>query len=352
MMLSVIIPNRNDTVMLSITVRSCLEELKAVAGGGEVVIVDNSDEDLWKIISTVNISPLNLGYVEAGQVQLIRQPYPCLYSAREAAVRAARGKYVYNMDSHTVVGHNSLKDLVDFMEARKDGKVGMGFAPIGWISQHEFYARHDIRVDQGSLYGNWGRQYDEATKICWNFGSRICSREWFLDVHGGYGFYAKQRVSWGGGEMYAALKTWILGYENWAVPCSPQYHIGPFSAAIEARTSHRYRVYGNSGNGKTGIGVLAAFYALGGEEGKEEALKAKAGLAQYGIDPERDWKEARRLAAEDWEWLKKRQVIPLKELLGKQPWAEGWDKDRWTSWKPYEKIGKEQDLSKLTILPM
>lgn len=351
MILSVIIPNRNDTVMLSVTVRSCLEELKAVPGGGEVVIVDNSDEDLWKIISTVNISPINLGYVEEGKVQLIRQPYPSLYSAREAAVRAAKGKYVYNMDSHTIVGRDSLRDLVAFME-QAGPKVGMGFAPIGWISQHELYARHDLRIDEGSIYGNWGRQYDEPTKICWNFGSRICSREWFLDTHGGYGFYARQRVSWGGGEMYAALKTWILGFENWAVPCSPQYHIGPFSAAIETRTPYRYRLYGASGNGKTGIGVLAAFYALAGEDGKEEARKAHAGLKQYGIDAEKDWPEARRLAAEDWEWLRERQVCPFKELMEKQPWAEGWDKHRWSSWKPYEKIAKVQDLSKLTVMPM
>lgn len=351
MMLSVVIPNRNDTVMLSITVRTCLEELKAVPGGGEVVIVDNSDEDLWKIISTVNISPLSLGYVEEGRVQLIRQPYPCLYSAREEAVRHAKGKYVYNMDSHTVVGHNSLKDLVEFME-QAGPKVGMGFAPIGWISQHELYARHDIRVDQGTIFGNWGRQYEKPTKICWNFGSRICNREWFLNVHGGYGFYAKKRLSWGGGEMYAALKTWLLGYENWAVPCSPQYHIGPFSSAIERRTPHRYRVYNNSGQTKTGIGVLAAFYALAGEEGKEEALKATVGLKQYGITVEDHWPEATKLAHDDWIDLQSRQVTTLKKLIEDAPWAEGWEKDRWDQWKPYENVGKAQDLSKLTILPM
>jgi hypothetical protein len=294
---------------------------------------------------------LNLGYVEEGKVQLIHQPYPCLYSARESAIQYAKGKYVYNMDSHTVVGRDSLKDLVEFMECAGP-KVGMGFAPIGWISHHETYARHDIRVDQGTIFGNWGRQYDSPTKILWNFGSRICNREWFMNVHGGYGFYSNKRVSWGGGEMYAAIKTWLLGYENWAIPCSPQYHIGPFSTQVERRTQHRYRVYDKSGNGKTGIGVLAAFYALGGEDAKEEAAKSKAGLSQYGIDPERDWPEAARLAGEDWECLKARQVISLKELLEKEPWAEGWGKDRWTSWKPYERIGKIQDLSKLTVLPM
>lgn len=349
-MLSVVVPNRNDSVMLSVTVRSCLEELKAVPGGGEVVVVDNSDEDIWKILSSVNISPLSLGEVEEGKVQLIHQPFPCLYSARETAIRYAKGKYIYNMDSHTLVGHDSLKHLVDFME-NAGPKVGMGFAPIGWISQHELYARHDIRSDEGTIYGNWGRQYDQPTKILWNFGSRICNRDWFLNVHGGYGFYAKKRLSWGGGELYAALKTWLLGFENWAIPCAPQYHIGPFSSAIERRTTHRYRVYDKSGNGRTGIGVLAAFYALAGEQGLVEARKTKGGIHQYGIDVEKDWPEARKLALEEWEWINTHQVISLNELLEKKPWMENWGEDRWSSWKPYEKIQRNQDLSKLIVLP-
>jgi hypothetical protein len=336
--------------MLSVTIRSCLEELKAIPGGGEVVVVDNSDEDIWNVISRVNISPFSLGYVEEGKVQLIRQPFPSLYSARENAIRAAKGEYVYNMDSHTVVGRDSLKDSVEFMD-KAGPEVGMGFAPIGWLGQHELYARHDIRQDQGTVFGNWGRQYDKPTKICWNFGSRIHRRDWFLETHGGYGFYAKNRISWGGGEMYCALKTWLLGYENWAIPCAPQYHIGPFSKEVE-RLGYRYRVYDRSGQGKVGIGVLAAFYALGGDDMQSEANKAKAGLSQYGIDVERDWPEAKRLAEDDWQWLKERQVMTFAELMQKEPWSEGWGPDRWSSWRPYEHIPKVQDLSKLATVPM
>jgi glycosyltransferase involved in cell wall biosynthesis len=344
MKLSIIIPNRNDAVMLAITVRTALEELKAIDNDGEIVIVDNSDIDVWNVISAVNKSPLNLGYVEEGKVQLIHQTFPGLYSARETGIKYARGKYCYNMDSHTVVGHDSLKDLVNFMEEREGSQVGFAFAPIGWVSQHETYARHDIKVNEGTVFGNWGRQYYEPTKICWNFASKIFNREWFLSTHGGYGFYAKKQVSWGGGEMYVALKCWLLGYENWAVPCSPQYHIGPFSEEVQ-RLGYRYRWYGTSGEGKVGIGVLAAFYALGGEEMKEEARKAKKGLAQYGIDVDKDWPEAKRLAEEDWEWLKARQVMSFQELMEKQPFHVGWE-----DWRPFEQIKKVVDLSRLPIV--
>jgi hypothetical protein len=348
--LSVVIPNRNDSVFLSVTIRSCLEELKSIDDDGEIVIVDNSDQDVWKVLSTINESPFNLGYVESGKVKLVRQPYPGLYAARQHAIEAAEGEYVYNTDSHMIVGYNSFKALVDFMDSA-DATVGMGFAPIGWLGQHELYARHDLRTDQGTVFGNWGRRYDIPTKICWNFGSSITRRKWFLETHGGYGFYAKKRVSWGGGEMYSAIKSWLLGFENWAVPCSPQYHIGPFSSSVE-RLGYHYRLYGSSGETKIGIGVLAAFYALAGEDGIIEARKAQKGMSQYNIDVERDWPTARALAHDDWLWLKERQKMTLSEFVSNEPWMNGWNKDRWESWKPYEKIPKNLDLSKLPVLPM
>ena len=348
MKLSVIIPNRNDTVMLGVTVRTCLEELKSIDNDGEIVIVDNSDEDIWKIIKTVNVSPINLGYVEEGKIQLLHQPYPCLYSARQTGIERARGKYVYNIDSHTIIGHNSLLDLVNFMESRKDEKIGMGFAPIGWMSQHHTHARHDIRVDQGTVFGNWGRQYDKPTKICWNFGSRIVNREWFLKVHGGYDFFATKRVAWGGGEMYIPIKSWLLGYECWAVPCSPQYHIGPFSHEIERRTSYRYRQYDGSGKTKLGLGIFAAFYAFGGDEMKEEARKAeKAGAGKnYGLSVDRDWPEAKALAQEAYEDIQKRQVISYWDLMEQRPWTEDWN-----SWNPDAEIKRTFNLWNIETLP-
>jgi glycosyltransferase involved in cell wall biosynthesis len=351
--LSVVVPNRNDTVMLAITVRSILEELKAVAGGGEIVIVDNSDEDLWLILKTMNVSPLALQYVEEGKVQLIHQKFSSIYSARAEAIRSARGEYVYNVDSHMLIGHNTLKDMVDFMDADKEGKVGFAFSPIGWFSAHEALARHDIRIDQGTIFGSWGKRYYKPMKICWNFGSCICRTKWFNGEFGGYGFFDKKRVSWGGGEFYAAMKGWLLGYENWAVPTNPQYHIGPFSKEIETRTPYRFRLYGKSGEWEKGMGIFAAFYALGGDEMKEEARKAEvAGVGRnYGISVDRDWETAKELAHEDWLWLKERQEITYFELMEKQPWKEnGWG--NWGNWKPDEEAGIKRvfSLSDLKVI--
>jgi len=345
MKLSVIIPNRNDTAMLAVTVRSALEGLKAIDGDGEVVVVDNSDLDLWQILRTPNESPLDLSEVQEGRVQLIRQPYPCLYSARAAGIKFARGEYSYNADSHTLFGHNHFKNLVEFMDSKKDTKIAFGFSPIGWLSWPESFARHDIRLDEGTIFGSWGRQYKEPTRICWNFGSRICRTKWFNEDFGGYGFFARERLSWGGGEFYIPVKALLMGYENWAIPCSPQYHIGPFSAAVQSRAGYKYRNYDVAKSGKTkiGMGILAAFYALGGDDMKAEALKARKGVEQYGLDVERDWAEAKRLAEKDWLWLKERQVMTFQELWEKKPWDAG----GWAEWNPDKEIKRIVNLGLL-----
>lgn len=331
MKLSVVIPNRNDTVMLAITVRSALEALKGVEGGGQVVVADNSDNDIWEILKTPNVSPLPLTCMNDNSLVLVRQSQPGLYAARELGIRESAGEYCLNVDSHTVIGHNTLADLVRFMDNDTERKVGFAFGPLGWVSQHESYARHDIRINNG-VYGNWGMQYKTPTKICWNFGWRICRRDWFLNQFGGYGFYATRHVSWGGGEMYAPIKAWLLGYENWAVPTDAFYHIGPFAKEIEARTPYRYRLYGNSGEGKLGIGVVAAFYALGGDEMKAEALKCQGAIqTNFQMNVNKVWAEAKSLAHDDWMWLKDRQTISYFDLMKQQPWdANGWG--TWDQW--------------------
>jgi len=340
--LSVIIPNRNDTVMLGVTVRSCLEELKAIDNDGEIVIVDNSDEDIWNIIKTVNISPFDIGYVQTGKVKLIRQKYPGLYSARQLGSERAKGEYIYNIDSHTFIGRDHFKILIEFMDSHKEDKIKLGYAPIGWVSKHEAFSRHDLRTDEGTVYGSWGRRYYEPTKICSNFGSYMCNREWFINSHKGYDFLASKHVAWGGGEIYIPLKAALLGYEAWAVPCSPQYHIGPFSSEISRRTNYRYRVYDKDGEGKRGIGILAMFYALAGDFGREYLQRNSHVYTQYGLNMNGDWEYAKSIAKETREDILKRQVISFEEFIEKQDWAK-----TWSEWNPNEEVKIIQDATQI-----
>ena len=187
----------------------------------------------------------------------------------------------------------------------------------------------------------------KPTKISWNFGFRIVEKEWFLES-GGFGFFADEKVSWGGGEFYVAMKAWLFGRENWAIPASPMYHIGPFNKDIARVSGYRYRLYGASGNGKQGIGILGAFYALAGNYGKEYAKKNAEGLkSQYGLDVDKDWNDARRIAKKDREFIKQKQVMSFEELVDKKPWMEGWGEDRWSQWHPARNIKQVVNLATL-----
>jgi hypothetical protein len=291
--------------------------LKAIDGDGEVIIVDNSDDDLYELISTRKSSPLAFHYITEGKLKILRQDFPCFFSAAMMGFEEAKGEYVFHTDSHMLIGHNTFRDLVDFAE-QKGEALGLAFCPIGWCGQHELNARHGMIDD--TLYSGWGKKFEEPTKILWNFGSWVARREWFLEEHGGYGFFSKKRVSWGGGQFYICLKSWLLGYENWAVPSSPIYHIGPFSAELQSKTGYRYRTYGKSGDTIIGIGILASFYALAGEEGKELAKSAAPAFEKHGITINKHWGMARELAKEDWAEFDKRKKWSLKEFWEGRIW--------------------------------
>lgn len=311
---SIIIPNRNDTVMLSVTVRSALEALKSV--GGEVIVVDNSDEDIWHVLKHGSTSPLPLS---EPNLSVMRQDFPSMYSARQTGFEKAKGEYILGCDSHTLWGHGVVEDVVSFMDANP--MCGLGHSPVGWIDRPETFAKSEIQKNsEGGVFGPWGKYHSEPRRIAWHFAPRIARRDWLEQIQG-YGFFAKKRVSWGGGEFYLAMKSMMMGRENWSIPTSPVYHIGPFNKSLAKVANYNYRAYGPSASMRQGIGILAAYYALGGKDfGYRDATRNRKSFEQYGIDLDRDWDEAVDLAKEDRQWIKEHQKITYEELLAAEPW--------------------------------
>jgi len=316
MKLSVIISNRNDVSMLAVTVRSCIEALKAVSGGGEVVVVDNSDEKFYEMVK----SALPSKYIEEGKIQLIRQDFPCLFTARELGAERAKGQYIACLDSHMLVGYNMFKDMVDFMNShRDDPKLGFGHAPIGWAHQHESRAKHDRDVTSCEL-GDWNTLYDVERKITWKGMPWICRRNWFLRTLGGYGALSANKVSWGGGDILIGTKPWLLGFENWAIPTSPGIHIGPFPN-VDGKDGNKYRVYAKSGEYPTLTGYLVALYVLGGVEAVKRNTQA--------IEKNWPWFSvvkylglAKTLGGVDRKRLLQSQVMSFEEYLKNKPWEK------------------------------
>lgn len=315
MRVSVIISNRNDTAILSLTVRSVLEELKAIPGGGEVVIVDNSDPELYQMIADGSF--IARQYFHEGKVRLFRQEEPCLFTARDMAVRKALGEYILCLDGHMLVGHNMIKDLVDFLNRnRGNDKIGFAHAPISWCHHHESHARHDRNINamEGEL-GPWGTAYKHERRITWKGMPWICRKKFWWRING-YGALSQHEIAWGGGDMHIGTKPWLLGFENWAVPCSPGIHIGPFPKRV--RKEYTYRLYGQSGKQITWIGFLISAYVLGGEDMMRRiapTLKKRSGL-----DIDQWWDKAKALGADERRWLVANQVMSYDEYLAGRPW--------------------------------
>ena len=329
--LSIIISNRNDVAMLSVTVRSCIEELRPFGSDCEIIVVDNSDPQTYDLVK----SALPSRYIQEGLLTLHYQPAPCLFKAREKAAELASGTYILCLDSHMIVGRDTLVNLFNFMERRKnDPTMGFAHAPINWAHHHEGNSRHDRDMSVNEL-GDWNKVYKNERTITWKGMPWICRRDWFLDRDRGlnaYGALADHSISWGGGDMHIGIKPWLLGFKNWAVPCNSCIHIGPFpkldlTKDNEVKVSknihqHRYRLYATSGNYPHTFGFLVSCYILGGEPmmKRNKAIITKR-FGNY-INVEKYWKEAITIGQAERDWLLSRQKMSFEELLTSQPWDE------------------------------
>lgn len=314
--ISIVISNRNDLEMLAITVRSCIEALIPIPES-EIVICDNSDKAYWEMLPSI----LPEQYKRDKKIRIVRQNFPCLFTAREAAIRAAKGKYVFCLDSHMLIGYNTFIDSLNFMERHGD-IVGFGHAPLcARLHQHEDRSKHDRIIDKHEL-GSWGFLRKEEQKITWKGMPWICRRDWFLNELNGYGALSQHALAWGGGDMHIGTKPWLLGYQNWAIPCRPCIHIGPFPKPKELTvlTGYKYRVYSKSGNNTNTLGFLVASYVLGGEPMmKRNAPTLKE---RFGLDIDGKWQEAIEYGKDERQWLLENQIISYEEYLKNKPWTK------------------------------
>jgi len=331
--LSIIIANRNDTAMLSVTVNSCIEELRPLGlNNCEIIICDNSDSAVYKQLS----SCLPIKYIKDNLLKVTRQNFPCLFTARETAAKHASGTYICCIDSHMVIGRDMFVDLVKFMDERKDDStLGFAHAPLRWAHHHESNAVHDRDMSINEL-GDWNKSYKTPRTITWKGIPWICRREWFLDKEnglGGYGSLSEHRISWGGGDMHIGIKPWLLGFKNWAVPTNSAIHIGPFpklnrssDSSVTADSApgngYRYRLYGNSGNYPHAFGFLVSCYVLGGEKMMSRNKKMISERFGRYIDIDKWWFKAMEVGQGEKAWLDDRKIMTFEQLLERKPWDE------------------------------
>lgn len=320
MKLSIIISNRNDIVMLNVTLNNAIEMIKTVKGDCEIVICDNSDKKFYELMPIA----YPVGWLKRGLVRVVRQEEPGFTTARMTAAKEAKGEYIFCVDSHVLFGLNTLRDSVDFMDRNKDNaKLGFGHPPIRWAHQGPAAIKHTLKVsDKGLPNGGWDRAYREERQMYWKFMPWICRRDWFLNTLKGYGTHATARLSWGGAEQLMQVKSLMMGYENWAIITDPVAHIGPYTPAVVKTGQYKYRTYAANGNYPHGFGVLVAYAVCSGPElGYQQAkLGEEAFTARHKIKVDDYWQKVLEVAKEESEWLEGVRKYDYLTLINEKPW--------------------------------
>ena len=127
--------------------------------------------------------------------------------------------------------------------------------------------------------------------------------------------------------MHIGIKSWLLGYITWAVPCNAGVHIGPFPKIDTDKDSnstkigkHKYRLYGESGVGPQCLGFLVSCYVLGGVgmmKRNEEAIIKRFGKF---INVKKFWSKAISLGIDERNWMLDHRITTFNQLLKDKPW--------------------------------
>ena len=269
MKLSILISQRNDPFGTLITIRAIMEELKVCNFNAEIIVVDNSDNK-EKIKTFYDIAE---GFIKREEIKLIYLPKPCLFSARDLGVSAAKGEYILVLDSHCLLYYNSLKNMI----AKADSLPNLGvlFGAMCYSETHELDAFVDREVD--TFYPIRLFAYLESPdclKVPLRGMPYLIKRELFNEMRG-YEPLSTHKLVWGGGDFLISFKPLILGYDNYVYTKVGAIHLGPFRDGGfftksfnqgDPKAPHRY------------IGMLTSAFVIGGEKLLDMRCKA---LSKY-----------------------------------------------------------------------
>lgn len=303
--------SRNETAMLVMTVLSALEALKAAGVDGEVLVVENSDEDMHRAACAAL-----QGAVKDGRVRVKREADPSIAVATDRAHREAEGEFVFYTDAHSLIGAGTFERMLDFFKRHEGEPVGFLYAPIQWAHLSAQSRATHMQVQKTQL-GVWAgaRKLAAEQRVTWK-GMPHMIRKSTYEAMGGLGCCAEHRLGWGI-MRYLGMKPWLMGYENWAIPEGVVYHFGEWPE--EVRKYARYRTYKKSGEGSVGTTVAVTAYVFGGEAflRQEHALH----LQRFFPTPEAALEVAKKYGEEERQWLLKNQKRSLEELFETAPWG-------------------------------
>jgi glycosyltransferase involved in cell wall biosynthesis len=208
MLLSVVIPSKDDPSGLYHTFAASFVELENDFPGNSEIIVacDGETNDATDCLQK--------------NFNVIRGNWRAPQKARHAGLLEAKGKWVAFLDSHVIPSRGMFRRLVEAAEANDAGIVH---------SPHCFWARNQscfaYRID-------WVKKFWMSESIgepivpqpyrvsVMGHGAMVVDREKYLASGG----YLMEQRGWGGEEPHLNLKFWMLGYSSWVHPDAYHWH--------------------------------------------------------------------------------------------------------------------------------
>jgi hypothetical protein len=296
--------------MLCVTVLSAVEAIKEAGVKGEIVVVENSDED-------VHLAAMDClaGQIKEGIVRVVRLQNPSIAKAIHLAHEEARGEFIFYTDAHTLIGHGTIPALMAFHQEHQGEPIGFVHAPIQWAHRSSATKRTHLNVSRTPL-GEWAgaTSIEKPSLIPWKGMPYMIRKSVWSDIRG-LGCCAEHNLGWGV-LPYLGMKTWMLGYENWAIPDGVVYHFGEWPERVKPHA--QYRTYASSGE-KPGLARAVALYVFGGMEALRKHFSDDR-LERFFKTPDEALEKARKVGENERRWLLSRQVRTFNSLYESPPW--------------------------------
>lgn len=307
--LSIIISECNDPYGTVFTISSAMEELSHLNLKFDIIVIDNSTNRIYYKAMKDLIHKEYYG----DKIKLLRQSFPCIFTAREDGIRASNSEYIMILDSHCLFSRDSIKEFFEVANQLDD--FGFLYGPMCFTRDlaSDSYCDRSISNYKGirlSELDNVPRVFE----IVFRGMPFMCKKSLFWEI-GGYGTLSKYKLPWGGGDSILGPKASIMGYHNWMLSKALVYHIGPFRGdrylpGTTMRSLREMEVYPR-------IGMLVAAYIVGGEElvlGRYGQLRGRLKLKSIN---KRMLTYAIQIAEEERRWLLKRAKVSYNELVEK-----------------------------------
>ena len=298
--------------MLSVTVLSIVEAMRADGIDGEIVVVENSDPEIHEAAKSCIA-----GQVKEGMVRIIRLDQPSIAKAIHLAHQEARGEFIFYTDAHTLIGAGTFKAMLNFFNRHDGEPIGFLNAPIQWAHRSSTTKRSHMSVDSSPL-GAWAGAtcVQKEQKVPWK-GMPYMIRKSVWDDIGGLGCCDEHGLGWGV-LAYLGIKTWILGYENWAIPDGVVYHFGEWPENVKPFA--KYRTYQDGGK-KPGLAKAVALYVFGGDEMVAQNFTS-AGLNKFFSTADEAIEASRQIGHRERAELAPRFKRTFQQLLSERPWDD------------------------------